>query len=230
MSTFQIVRGTQSEIDNTNVVDGLLLFTTDTNNIYIDNGTTRILYKGSQVDSSLNASSTNAIQNAVVTSNINNLSSSITGINNSLTVNGVHFYYDYQGGEYGYNTDPNRGAGTFSPFNSYAGYTLPTLRLLASYFSTNPLISADSQVSIPLTEAKGISLTYVLDNYNDITANLVDNDGTTTLAFSHTGRGGYSGSYTNNSLDKNYKWLSISVSINGASTAAATVSDIHVTT
>ena len=45
MATFLPIRGTQSEIDATAIVDGQLLFTTDTNNIYIDNGTTRTLYR-----------------------------------------------------------------------------------------------------------------------------------------------------------------------------------------
>ena len=41
------------------------------------------------------------------------------GVNNSsLTVNDNQFYFDYQDGKYGFNTDPNRGADTFSPFSS----------------------------------------------------------------------------------------------------------------
>lgn len=32
-------------------------------------------------------------------------------------MNGTKFYFDYQDGQYGYNTDPERGADTFSPFN-----------------------------------------------------------------------------------------------------------------
>lgn len=39
-------------------------------------------------------------------------------INSDLTANSNHFYFDYKNGKYGYNTDPNRGAGTFSPFKS----------------------------------------------------------------------------------------------------------------
>lgn len=38
-------------------------------------------------------------------------------MNNQLTANGNKFYFDYQDGKYGYNTDPNRGADTFLPFN-----------------------------------------------------------------------------------------------------------------
>lgn len=35
-----------------------------------------------------------------------------------LSANGSRFYFDYQDGQYGYNTDPARGADTFSPFSS----------------------------------------------------------------------------------------------------------------
>lgn len=38
--------------------------------------------------------------------------------NDSLTANSNQFYFDYQDGKYGYNTDPNRGADTFNPFSS----------------------------------------------------------------------------------------------------------------
>lgn len=41
-------------------------------------------------------------------------------LNDSLTANNNQFYFDYQDGKYGYNTDPNRGADTFSPFSSGA--------------------------------------------------------------------------------------------------------------
>lgn len=34
-----------------------------------------------------------------------------------LTANGNQFYFDYQNGQYGYNTDPARGADTFVPFS-----------------------------------------------------------------------------------------------------------------
>lgn len=42
----------------------------------------------------------------------------ITSVNNSLIANSKHFYFDYQNGKYGYNTNPNRGADTFFPFSS----------------------------------------------------------------------------------------------------------------
>ncbi len=39
-------------------------------------------------------------------------------LNNSLTANGQTFYFDYQGGKFGYNESSARGAGTFHPFSS----------------------------------------------------------------------------------------------------------------
>lgn len=35
-----------------------------------------------------------------------------------MCANSNHFYFDYKNGKYGYNTDPNRGADTFTPFSS----------------------------------------------------------------------------------------------------------------
>lgn len=39
-------------------------------------------------------------------------------LNDSLQANSTQFYFDYQNGKYGFNTDPNRGADTFNPFSS----------------------------------------------------------------------------------------------------------------
>lgn len=39
-------------------------------------------------------------------------------LNTSGDGTGTNFYFDYQDGEYGYNTSPLRGADTFSPFKS----------------------------------------------------------------------------------------------------------------
>ena len=35
-----------------------------------------------------------------------------------MVANNKHFYFDYKNGKYGYNTNPNRGADTFVPFNN----------------------------------------------------------------------------------------------------------------
>lgn len=39
-----------------------------------------------------------------------------------LTANDEHFYFDYKDGQYGYNTDSERGADTFHPFSSGGSY------------------------------------------------------------------------------------------------------------
>lgn len=44
------------------------------------------------------------------------VSSEVKDIQSELTANGNRIYMDYQGGEYGYNTSPSRGADTFHPF------------------------------------------------------------------------------------------------------------------
>ena len=49
---------------------------------------------------------------------INQTNAEVNRINNDLTANSNHFYFDYKDGKYGYNTDPNRGADTFAPFKN----------------------------------------------------------------------------------------------------------------
>jgi len=233
-------RGNTATINATAITDGQILYNTTAGTQYLDNGTTRIqVGQNITVDTTLNSLSNNPIANrgvaGVMMSSLSEISTvtqagslpdalAVKELNSNL---GSLSFAQSTDGKWGYKV---AGADPVIPFKTYEGYTLPTLYLLSSYTSLSPFTPVGSQASIPLTEAKGISLTYVAQPYNDITATLVDNNGNTTPAFSHTGRGGYSGSYTNNSLDKNYKWLSISVSANGESTNTATVSDIHVKT
>ena len=56
-------------------------------------------------------------------------------VGNRLTANNVGFYFDYQNGEYGFNTSANRGADTFSPFSS--GVDINILDGQISYSSGN---------------------------------------------------------------------------------------------
>lgn len=45
------------------------------------------------------------------------LQDQVTGLYSDITAPGnIQFYFDYQGGKYGYNTNPERGADTFRPF------------------------------------------------------------------------------------------------------------------
>ena len=46
------------------------------------------------------------------------LTNSVSILQDELTANNTKLYFDYQDGKYGYNTDPSRGADTFSPFRS----------------------------------------------------------------------------------------------------------------
>ena len=128
-------RGDSATITSTPVTDGQILFDTSGNGkMYLDNGTDRLEMGGAiTVDASLSKTSTNAIQNKAVTGNILNSLAEVSAatqqntiagalalkeVNSSLTANNNKFYFDYQDGKYGFNTDPNRGADTFSPFSS----------------------------------------------------------------------------------------------------------------
>lgn len=71
-----------------------------------------------------------------------------------LSANGSRFYFDYQDGQYGYNTDPARGADTFSPFSN-------TVDLGD--------ISASSQSSSGTRDSTFDLSTYI--GYSDISAN-----------------------------------------------------------
>lgn len=54
---------------------------------------------------------------------VDELDSETTTLENQLTANNTPIYLDYHDGKYGYNTDPNRGADTFNPFNEGGGGT-----------------------------------------------------------------------------------------------------------
>ena len=67
------------------------------------------------------------ISGALVT--LNNKSNQLdTKLNNQLSANNNEFYFDYQNGKYGYNTDPNRGADTFHPFSEHTKELLAEIR------------------------------------------------------------------------------------------------------
>lgn len=188
MSTVLFKRGSTSDMNDTNIQDGLLFFNTETYKIYMDNGTERIQYGGDTdlISSAEDASLTNAfnaesslglfsqkatvvdskanalsvtqnyiplgclafkealgttnystvgngtISGALVSLNtsvsnlntsVSNLSNSVNSINGSISelnnrtnVRGTAFYFDYQGGRWGWNSSSARGAGTFHPF------------------------------------------------------------------------------------------------------------------
>ncbi len=51
----------------------------------------------------------------------------IEDLENGLSIGGGRVYLDYQNGKYGVNTDPNRGADTFSPFSGGLGQSSPLI-------------------------------------------------------------------------------------------------------
>lgn len=197
MSTVLFKRGSTSDMNDTNIQDGLLFFNTETYKIYMDNGTERIQYGGDTdlISSAEDASLTNAfnaetslglfsqkatvvdskanalsvtqnyiplgclafkealgttnystvgngtISGALVSLNtsvsnlntsVSNLSNSVNSINGSINelnnrthVRGTSFYFDNQGGVWGFNTSSARGAGTFVPFSRIRQIYLP---------------------------------------------------------------------------------------------------------
>ena len=142
MANVLFTRKNASEIPNVPITDGQLIFDTSGNGkMYLDNGTDRLEMGGAlTVDATLSKTSTNPVQNKAVAgvmldtlSDIGNVTSkgfltdalavkqlntNVNELNNSLIANSNHFYFDYKNGKYGYNTNPNRGADTFHPFNS----------------------------------------------------------------------------------------------------------------
>lgn len=53
-----------------------------------------------------------------IDTSINTLSTGVSDLNSELTVGGTKFYFDSQGGKWGWNSSPARGAGTFHPFRA----------------------------------------------------------------------------------------------------------------
>lgn len=83
MASIIMKRGTTSEISNTPISDGQILFETDTKNIYIDEGSNRIEYRATtiDIDSKLSTTSENPVQNKVITTNINDINTKLNSIN-----------------------------------------------------------------------------------------------------------------------------------------------------
>lgn len=65
--------------------------------------------------------------------------------NNLMFPDGTHFYPDSQNGKYGFNTDPQRGADTFRPFNS--GKYHIALAGITGYGNSNVTLSLDKSYS-----------------------------------------------------------------------------------
>ena len=87
MASIIMKRGTTSEISNTPISDGQILFETDTKNIYIDKGSNRIEYRATtiDIDSELNTTSENPVQNKVITTNINTTEANLGDVTSLTT-------------------------------------------------------------------------------------------------------------------------------------------------
>lgn len=93
MASVSIKRGTKQVIDNTSLKDGRLYFTTDQtiNKIYTDipdgqGSLERItIGGGTEVDSALSTTSTNPVQNKVITSSINTINTNLSNITSDVS-------------------------------------------------------------------------------------------------------------------------------------------------
>lgn len=261
MSTVLFKRGSTSDMNDTNIQDGLLFFNTETYKIFMDNGTERIQYGGDTdlISSAEDASLTNAfnaetslglfsqkatvvdskanalsvtqnyiplgclafkealgttnystvgngtISGALVSlntsvsnlntsvSNLNNSVSSINGsineLNNRTNVRGTAFYFDYQGGKWGWNSSSARGAGSFHPFKqaSAAGaYSIDALFHAGGAHDG----SGSTELTLPrMTDDGVLSLTQsIITDYRGHTGS-VNNNITGYISFTNTTRG-----------------------------------------
>ena len=75
-------------------------------------------------------------------------------LNSSLTANSNQFYFDYQDGKYGFNTDPNRGADTFTPFSGGLNATITARAVSSAYVSGNK--QADTLMDVKFVIKDGV--------------------------------------------------------------------------
>lgn len=99
-----------SEIDNG---DGTISFTDETE--YDQVGDTFGATQINEIDGKINTHDSNITS---INQNITNINTSITNLNSELTAGSTKFYFDCQGGKWGWNSSPARGAGTFHPFKT----------------------------------------------------------------------------------------------------------------
>lgn len=93
------------------------------------------------------------------------IAASMPSIANLLTANNKNFYFDYQDGKYGYNTDPNRGADTFSPFNSGCNIFLGSKESALKVNNKKAEIEIDGMGSVLIDE---------LENLKDLSTNDIE--------------------------------------------------------
>jgi hypothetical protein len=158
-ASITILRNTKANIDAEPIKDGNILFTTDqaNNKIYADVGTKRIKIGGDiDVDTELSPTSTNPVQNKVVTNSIDDVRGQIhTNLLNPTlqkqTVNGV--------------TCANNGDGTYT----VNGTATETIWFTLTFFDDISILENKKLVGCPVG---GTSSTYIMyiTCYNDSTS------------------------------------------------------------
>lgn len=102
-----------AQIDNG---DGTISFTDQTE--YDQVGDTFGATQINEIDGKINGHDTDISNIHTSISNLStSVNTSVSELNNRTNVRGTVFYFDYQGGKWGWNSSPARGAGTFHPFN-----------------------------------------------------------------------------------------------------------------
>lgn len=106
----------------------------------------------------------------------------VNQLNSSLTANSNQFYFDYQDGKYGFNTDPNRGADTFFPFKNSANCTITlTMPWTSSYAKSGTMTVTIKIVNGKISSVTSPGLITIANDGNWIklvnnSASLVEND------------------------------------------------------
>ncbi len=100
--------------------------------------------KGSQSSSVGRYSVSEEVFNQV----ISDINSSIEDLGNGISISGGRIYLDYQDGKYGVNTDPDRGADTFSPFKSGTDVLENAIFIDSEYDAPSNVFSTMTQTGV----------------------------------------------------------------------------------
>ena len=178
--------------------DGTISFTDETQYDQVGDtfGSTQI----NEIDGKINAHDSSITS---INGSINSINGSINELNNRTNVRGTSFYFDYQGGKWGFNTSSARGAGTFHPFKQYSAagtYAIDALFQVDAARSG----TASTELTLPrMTDDGVLSLTQsIITDYrgatssvgNEISGYIRFNNNTrgTSMAYSRGGNNQYS--------------------------------------
>lgn len=79
---------------------------------------------------------------------ISNVDTKVEDLENSLSIGNGRIYLDYQDGKYGVNTDPDRGADTFSPFKSGTDVLENAIFIDSEYDAPSNVFSTMTQTGV----------------------------------------------------------------------------------